>query len=517
MGKYLGIDASTQSLTGLIIDQATGQIDLETSINFDEHFKDSYGIDNGVLDLGDGQVHSAPLMWAEALDLLLVTLKDQGCNLGQIRAIAGSGQQHGTVYLNATAATALGALQSDKPLKDQLNGIFSRATAPIWMDTSTSAQCRQIEQNLGGRQALLALTGNTAFERFSGPQIRKFSQIESKNYTDTAYIGLVSSYVASLLAGKLVAVDPGDGSGTNLMDISRRQWSPQALEATAPDLAQKLLPIVPSTQIIGPISPYFAKRYGFAADCALLPFTGDNPASLIGLGLVEPGQVALSLGTSDTLFACMDAPRYSAEGEGALFASPDGGNYMALICFLNGSLAREAVRDAYQLDWNRFSQALEQTPPGNNGGLMLPYFDAEIVPKVPHSKVVRHQLDPKDTAANVRAVIEAQALSSKIHSRWMGVGISAINVTGGAAANQAILQVYADVHNCPVQRFETTNAAALGAALRALQAHTNTPWPAAVAPFTRPLPGAIQPRPEAAALYTKLAAQYQALEQQHTA
>lgn len=523
MSKYLGIDSSTQSLTGLVIDAENGAIDAEVSINFDAHFKERYGIENGVVELGNGAVHSAPLMWAEALDMLLIALKDHGVDLGQIAAVSGSGQQHGTVYLNVSAGAALAHLDAKRSLGDQLENIFSRATSPIWMDTSTTAQCTEIEANVGGRDALLDLTGNTAFERFSGPQIRKFYQQEPDAYSRTAHIGLVSSYMASLLAGKLVGVDPGDASGTNLMDIRSRQWSAKALEATAPGLADKLLPVAPAGQIAGPISPYFAQRYGFTASCSILPFSGDNPSSLIGLGLVAPGKVALSLGTSDTLFACMDQARVSRSGEGCVFASPDEKNYMALVCFLNGSLAREAVRDAYDLDWHHFTQALNETQPGNNGALMLPYFAPEIVPKVSAPNVVRQQLDSTDSNANVRAVIEAQALSSKIHARWMGIDISSLYVTGGASANAEILRVYADVHDCPVHRFETTNSAALGAALRAAHAAqhasgTNPSWQEVVEPFTQPVAGStIEANRDAVAVYKTLIAEYEMLEQQYVA
>ena len=90
MGKYLGIDASTQSISGLLIDTEAGAIIAEESINFDAHFQDGYGVENGVFTMGGGTVHSAPLMLAEALDLLLQTLNAQGCDLGPIQAIAGS-------------------------------------------------------------------------------------------------------------------------------------------------------------------------------------------------------------------------------------------------------------------------------------------------------------------------------------------------------------------------------------------------------------------------------------------
>ncbi|MEE3039577.1 MAG: FGGY family carbohydrate kinase [Candidatus Latescibacterota bacterium] len=522
MGNFLGIDASTQSLTGLVIDPVTGQIIAEESVNFDEHFSHRYVVANGVIDLGDGVVHSPPLMWVEALEILFRQLDASGVKMASIDAVAGSGQQHGTVYLNMSAAGVLGGLRADMDLSEQLRDIFSRATAPVWMDTSTREQCTQIEEGVGGRQRLLDLTGNTAFERFSGPQIRKFAQTEPEAYERTTSICLVSSFMASLLAGRLVPVDAGDASGTNLMDIRQRRWSPDALAATADGLNRRLLPVIDADSVVGPISPFWVERYGLAATCQVLPFSGDNPCSLIGLGLVQPGQMALSLGTSDTFFACMDQVRTSDSGEGALFASPDGEHYMALICFLNGSLAREAVRDQYGLNWAEFAETLRRTEPGNDGRLMLPYFDAEIVPHVTAAGVLRENLDKGDVAGNVRAVVEAQAMSSRIHAEWMGIQVQSVSVTGGASSSEDILQVYADVHNCQVHRFQTTNAAALGAALRAvhgLARAQGTPmsWEDVVDPFIQPEAGStISPRPEAASRYTECVEAYRALEQRYT-
>ena len=517
MARYLGIDSSTQSVTGLIIDTESNTILAEESINFDEHFADSYGVENGVLDKGDGVVHSYPLMWVEALDHLCEMLREAGNDLSQMSAVAGSGQQHGTVYLNDRAASVLQGLKAERKLRDQLSEIFSRETAPIWMDSSTRKQCREIEEGIGGKDVLLELTGNTAFERFSGPQIRKFYQEEPEAYANTAHIGLVSSFIASVLAGKLVSVDAGDGSGTNLMDIKNRAWSPEAMDATAPELARRLTPVTVSSSPAGLIHAYFVERYGFSPECQVLPFSGDNPCSLIGLGLVEPGHVALSLGTSDTFFACMAEPRVSTEGEGCVFASPDDRHTMALICFMNGSLAREAVRDQYGLDWDGFTVALKTTPPGNDGAILLPYFGPEIVPNV-SAGIVRHNLSDEDGAGNVRAVIEAQAVSSYIHSRWMDVDITSLYVTGGASANEEILKVFANVHGCPVHRFETTNAAALGSALRAYQGHQPAiAWPDIVAPFCQPVPGsAIQPDPSTRGTYDALISSYTELERQHS-
>src|SRR5690606_28874341 len=198
-----------------------------------------------------------------------------------------SGQQHGSGYLNASAERALASLDPARALAPQLDFIYSRKTSPIWVDSSTTAACREIAEALGGDDAVCALTGSKTFERFTGPQIRKFYTTEPEHYQATAHICLVSSFIPSLLAGRIVAIDPGDGAGMNLMDIATRRWSPEALEATAPGLAARLAPVVESDTVVATVAPYFAARFGFPADCKVLPGTGDNPASLVGLGLVS--------------------------------------------------------------------------------------------------------------------------------------------------------------------------------------------------------------------------------------
>ena len=110
---------------------------------------------------------------------------------------------------------------------------------------------------------------------------------------------------------------------------------------------------------------------------------------------------------------------------------------------------------------------MAQTPPGNNGGILLPWFEAEIVPRVNQPGIHRFDLDEKDAAANCRAIFEAQMLSMRLHSQWMQVAPEKIFVTGGASNDRALLQVLADVMNCRVLRIEVSKSAALGAALQA--------------------------------------------------
>ena len=146
---FLGLDSSTQSLSAVVIDLVARKVVYEHSLNFDRALP-QYGTRNGVLPNRDPLVkHSPPLMWAEALDLMFAQMKKDGVALGEILAVSGSGQQHGSIYLNEKADAALAALDPQKPLVETLRGVFSRKTSPIWMDSSTAKECAEIRKKLG--------------------------------------------------------------------------------------------------------------------------------------------------------------------------------------------------------------------------------------------------------------------------------------------------------------------------------------------------------------------------------
>lgn len=459
---FVGFDASTQGLTTHVIEpDAHGGVRRvwESVINYDRDLP-QYGTRNGVLPSADpSRVTAPPAMWVDALDLALAQLFYSNLDLGRIAAIAGSAQQHGTVYLDA-------------------DGRFTRPVSPTWMDTSTTVECAEITAALGGTQAVADLTGSRAFERFAGPQIRKFWKTEPAAYERTARIHLVSSFLASVLLrgpegprlreGPDAPVDRGDASGMTLMDLASSHWAARAVGATAPGLAAKLPPIVDSATVIGTLAPEWQARYGLPA-AAIVAWSGDNPCSLEGLGLTEAGELGISLGTSDTIFGPMGEPRVSSDGIGHVFAAATGG-YMGITVFANGSLAREAVRDLYGLDWVGFSAALRATPFGNGGARMRPYFVPEITPHVPEPRVERINLDPSDPARNVRAVVEAQVEAMREYSRWMGVTPRRIVVTGGASQNVEIRRVIEGMFGVPADAIGVSNSAAFGAARRAKRA-----------------------------------------------
>ncbi|NWT11761.1 XYLB kinase, partial [Vireo altiloquus] len=236
-------------------------------------------------------------------------------------------------------------------------------------------------------------------------------------------ISLVSSFAASLFLGTYAPIDYSDGSGMNLLQIWEKAWSKSCLDACAPGLEERLGCPVPSHSVLGPISPYYSQRYGFSPDCKIVAFTGDNPASLAGMRLQE-GDIAISLGTSDTLFLWIQEPTPALEGH--ILCNPvDSQTYMALLCFKNGSLMRERIRDdCASGSWDEFSKALSSTVAGNNGNLGF-YFDVmEITPEA----VGIHRFDrdnqkvvsrfPKEV--EIRALIEGQFMAKRIHAEKLG-------------------------------------------------------------------------------------------------
>jgi len=517
---FLGLDSSTQGLKCTIIDEALNTV-YERAINFDRDLP-RFGTKGGVQ--ADGlKVTSPSLMWVAALDLLLEQMRADNAPLALVRAISGSGQQHGSVWLNAKAEGKLRNLQADQPLEAQLADIFAIADSPVWMDSSTGAQCAARERALGGAQAVADLTGSRAYERFTGNQIAKIYENQPDAYAATSHIALVSSFIPSLLIGGFAPIDASDGSGMNLMDIRRKTWAPAALDCTAPGLAAKLGPIVASHEQVGTLHPSFSQRYGFAADVQVIAFSGDNPNSLAGLRLQDPGDIAISLGTSDTVFGFLADAKPSAS-EGHIFANPVAPDaYMAMLCYKNGSLTREFIRDqSAGGSWKTYAQLLEASPVGNGGCIGFYIRDPEITPPILKTGIWRFdgegkRVDRFEPAQDCRAVYEGQFLSMRLHGRNVGFKPHRILATGGASVDMSLIRVMADVFGAPVFVAEKSDSASLGAAYRALHGWCCRQTGAFV-PFgeilrtSAPFKQVATPDAAAHALYTAMLERYAELE-----
>ena len=472
-GLFLGFDSSTQGFKALLID-AGFRVVHEAAVNFDADLPE-FKTQGGVHRQADGLTVTSPaMMWVSALDRIMDRMSREGWPLGEVAAVSGSGQQHGSVWLKQGAGAAMRRLDSGQTLRRQLAGIFAVPDSPIWMDSSTQRECREREQAMGGPQAVADLTGSRAYERFTGNQIAKMYRVNPAGYEATERISLVSSFIASLLVGDYAPIDTSDGSGMNLMDIRSKQWSKTALECTAPGLERRLGRIVPAHATVGRLHPYFARRYGFSEQAVVVAFSGDNPCSLAGLRLQRPGEIAISLGTSDTLFGSLSVPHPSGE-EGHIFVNPiDPDAYMAMTVRTNGSLMREKLRDELAKgSWDAFSRALEGTEPGNGGRIGLYIQVPEITPPLLNTGYHRRGASGRKvkafpSRAEIRALVEGQFMSMRIHAAKIGIRPAHVLATGGASANRAMVQVMSDVFGLPVYVGEQPNSAALGAAYRAM-------------------------------------------------
>lgn len=458
---------------------------LSELVNYDSELP-HYNTKGGVFrdPFVNGRIVSPTLMWVEALDLILHRLEKSNLDFGKIAAVSGSAQQHGSVYWKNGSSEILSSLDPKKLLVGQFLDAFSIKESPIWMDCSTTEQCKAIEKAVGGGLELARLTGSRAHERYVGPQIRKIFETQPEIYQNTGRVSLVSSFMASLLIGGYACIDQTDGAGMNLMDIEHRTWSKVALEATAPGLEEKLGKLAPAYAVAGSIANYYVERYHFNKNCVVVQWSGDNPNSLAGLTLSAYGDLAISLGTSDTVFGIATDHRPSLDGH--VFPNPvDTKSFMVMLVYKNGSLTREDIRDRYaDGSWEVFNMFLEQTPPLNGGKIGFYYKEHEILPPLPvgfhryildnftgdsMDEVIEHEVEEFDPPSEVRALIEGQLLSMRAHAERLGMPSppKKIIATGGASANDHILRMIASIFGCNVYTVQKTDSASLGAALRA--------------------------------------------------
>ena len=458
MRLTLGIDSSTQGVKAVVWDVAAQRVIHSAAVNYGRDLPQC-GSPDGFLPNDDVLVrHADPRMWVEGLELVLAKLQASGCPMSEIAAIGGDAQQHATVYL-----------ESLDPL------VFSRRTSPIWMDSSTGAEVVALDAKFGAR--LQTDTGSPAIERFAGPQIMKFAKGDPAAYAKTKRIHLLSSFLASYLVGEDMPIDTGDGAGMNLLNLKMGEWDREICEFTAPGLLAKLPPIEqsnnPNNRTFKPLCSRFVK-FGLTPGIPVVPFTGDNPASLVGCFAEKPGTAVISLGTSDVFFAAMDSFHTDPDGYGHVFGNPMGG-FMSLSCFKNGSLARDRVRKELGVDWTFFDETawkneVKVRGEGEQWNLAYPYFEAEITPKHDATGIeANFDWTAADAATKVRAVVEGQIENMYERTRWIG-DFEEIKVTGGASRSKGIRGVIADIFRAKVTVLEVADSAAVGGARLAARA-----------------------------------------------
>ena len=296
---------------------------------------------------------------------------------------------------------------------------------------------------------------------------------EPEIYSRVRQILLPKDYVRYKLTGDF-ATDKAGAGGTALLELATREWSPTVLAAL--EISPELLPPThEGTEVTGTISAEAAQATGLRAGTPVVGGGGDQPAQGVGVGAIEEGIVALTLGTSGVVFATANQPFYEPEGRLHAFphALPQKWNLMGVMLSAAGSLRWHRDTLAPGVDFDELLAPAAEVPAGSEGLLFLPYLTGERTPHPdPFARgafvglTVRHGL-----AHMTRAVLEGVAFGLRdSFSLMQGVGLGVIRqvrVSGGGARSALWRQILADVLGSELATVNSTEGAAYGAALLA--------------------------------------------------
>ena len=305
---------------------------------------------------------------------------------------------------------------------------------------------------------------------YTAPKILWLKRHEPANYRRLRHVLLPHDYLNYHLTGNYF-MEPGDASGTALMDVRQRTWSAKVVNAIDKNLTDWLPPLSASSAAAGTLRPELAQKYGLPPDVVVSAGGGDNMMGAIGTGNVAPGVVSASFGTSGTIFAYSARPVVDPHGEIAAFCSSTGG-WLPLLCTMNVTLVTEQFCRLFGWDHAQLDYAVSSAPAGAGGLALLPYFDGERTPHLPRGTGVlaglnRTSLTPGGLA---RAALEGVTLNMNYGLRRLtalGLKPREIRLTGGGARSAVWRQLMADIFGVPVVAMMADEGAALGGALQA--------------------------------------------------
>ena len=440
MKLVAGIDAGTQSIKVVVYDPDARAILASSTAPLE------------LISGDDGSREQEAAWWVAAVRDCFARI-DPALR-AQVAALAVSGQQHGFVPVDADGNVL--------------------APAKLWCDTSTSAECVEIMDAVGGAARCIELAGNPILAGYTASKLPWTRKHRPEVYAQLAKILLPHDYLNFFLTGQYFC-EYGDASGTGWLDVRTRTWSKELLHATDPqrDLSSCLPPLVEAGATFA-IAPAIADELGLPREAVVAAGGGDNMMAAFGTGAVVPGQLSMSLGTSGTLFAYSDTPVVDPEGAWAAFCSSSGG-WMPLICTMNCTVATESIARLFGFSSRDGDERIAASEPGAGGLSFLPFLNGERTPDLPLGKGVLTGMDSHNlTQANLyRAAMEGATYSLKYgYDAFVRAGMQfeRIVLTGGGANSAAWRQMVADVFALPVEVPRQAEGAAFGAALQALWA-----------------------------------------------
>lgn len=374
-----------------------------------------------------------------------------------VRGLALSGQMHGATLLDRSGAVIRPCM--------------------LWNDARSGEQCGDIER-LIGRDALLQAVGNPALAGFTAPKLLWLRAHEPDAFSRIAHVLLPKDYINYRLTGQL-ATEPSDASGTLLFDVARGRWSQDVTRAL--DISPAILPPVhASTAVIGTLTPQAAAALGLTPGIPVVAGGADNACAAVGMGVLDPGQVLASLGTSGTLVAPTASPHVDPGGRLHTFAhvAPGCWYLMGVVLSAGGSLRwfRDTIAPpdseaSPTLEpYERIMQDISAIPPGSEGLVFLPYLSGERTPHGdPDARGVYFGLSLRHTRAHLaRALVEGVSFALRDSAelmRALHIDVDRVLVTGGGSRSSVWRQILSDILPASLQVAAADLGPALGAAM----------------------------------------------------
>ena len=348
--------------------------------------------------------------------------------------------------------------------------------ALIWCDVRTEAQSRELTEKIGADR-IIQLTCNRALANFTLTKFLWMRENEPENWKRVRSVMLPKDYVRFRMTGDR-AIDMADASGTLLLDVAKRRWSREMLEAA--EINPALLPaLFESPDICARISPEGAAATGLKSGTPVVAGAGDQAAGAVGMGIVAAGAVSATIGTSGVVFAATDRPVLDPKGRLHTFCHAIPGRWHVMGVTQAAGLSLRWFRDNFAVDssgvresYDRLTAEAAKIPAGSDGLLWTPYLMGERTPHLDSSaRGALIGLTASHTRAHVvRAILEGVAFSLRdtfTLFQEMDVPVTNIRLGGGGARSPLWRQIQADIYGRAVEIVETEEGAAYGAAILA--------------------------------------------------
>lgn len=379
-----------------------------------------------------------------------------------VKAIGLSGQMHGSVFL------------------DKKDRVIRRAI--LWNDQRTAAECQEMEDRVGGREALIKLVANPALTGFTAPKILWLRNHEPENFDKTAKVLLPKDEIRRRMTGEY-ATEVSDASGMLLLDVAKRTWSAELLKALDLDIGL-LARCYESEEVTGKLTPRAAELLGLTTDCVVVGGAGDCAAGAVGNGIVERGVLSTSIGTSGVMFVHSDEVKIDPLGRIHTFCHAVRGKWHMMgvnlsaggsLQWFRNELCKADVEKAKQQNveiYDVLTKEAEAVPPGSQGLFFLPYLSGE---RTPHADPDARGCFVGLTLAHgrghlIRAILEGvtYALRDSLNIiEGLGVPVDQIRASGGGSRSPLWRQIQADMFGRPVVTINTEEGPAYGVALLA--------------------------------------------------